>query len=256
MKRIRYYYSRFGIAGIFGAVKKILDSPDNMMKVERKGIRNPFYLRPGTSDLKTFDQVFIRKDMDFETGDPPKIIVDAGANIGLASIYFANKYPGVKIIAIEPEASNFKLLQINAAPYANIIPLQAALWNKNEEISLVDPNLGKWGFMTEDKNARQESHGVFCHTVQGKTLDSIMRDYELPGIDILKMDIEGAEKEVFDDTAAWLGKVGAIIIELHERMKEGCNRSFYNGSNGFDHEWRQGEKIYLSRRNRIIKHPA
>ena len=64
---------------------------------------------------------------------------------GFASIYFANKYPGAKIIAIEPEQSNFELLKDNIAPYPNIIPIQAALWHKNEEINLIDPGLGKSG---------------------------------------------------------------------------------------------------------------
>ena len=66
-------------------------------------------------------------------------------------------------------------------------------------------------------------------------------------IDILKIDIEGAEKEVFSDTSAWIEKVDSIIIELHERMKPGCISSFYAGSRGFNKEWRQGENIYLSR---------
>jgi len=172
--------------------------------------------------------------------------------VGLASIYFANKYPESKIVAIEPEESNFKLLKINVCPYANIIPLQAALWDKNEEISLVDPGLGKNGFMTEE-NGNKEHHGNFCHHTQGKTVDRIMQDYDLQRIDILKIDIEGAEKEVFSDASSWIGKVDGVIIELHERMKSGCNCSFYNGSNGFDDEWKQGENVYLSRRNCLTR---
>ncbi len=110
-------------------------------------------MRLNTSDFPTFDQVFIQQEYDFDISRAPKVIVDAGANIGLASIYFANKYPDAKIIAIEPEQSNFKLLEMNVSPYPNVIPVQAALWNKNEDINLIDPGLGKWGFMTEIKNA-------------------------------------------------------------------------------------------------------
>jgi hypothetical protein len=74
-----------------------------------------------------------------------------------------------------------------------------------------------------------------------------MRDHQLESIDILKIDIEGAEKEVFADSTAWLGRVRAIIIELHDRLKPGCSRSFYNGSNGFDHEQYRGESVFLWR---------
>ncbi len=81
------------------------------------------------------------------------------------------------------------------------------------------------------------------------TIDKIMEDYALTKIDILKIDIEGTEREVFSDTSSWIEKIDSIIIELHERMKAGCNRSFFLGSNGFDREWQQGENIYLSRGN-------
>ena len=81
------------------------------------------------------------------------------------------------------------------------------------------------------------------------TVDKVLEDFDLPQIDILKIDIEGAEKEVFSDTSAWIDRVDAIIIELHERYKRGCNRSFYCGTKGFDFEWTRGENVFLSRGN-------
>jgi FkbM family methyltransferase len=210
-------------------------------------------MRLNTSDFPTFDQVFIQQEYDFDISRAPKVIVDAGANIGLASIYFANKYPDAKIIAIEPEQSNFKLLEMNVSPYPNVIPVQAALWNKNEDINLIDPGLGKWGFMTEIKNASDELSSNACHTVEAMTIDKIMQNFNLEKIDILKIDIEGAEREVFNDSSSWIDRVDSLIVELHERMKAGCNRSFYNGSNGFIYEWTQGENVYLSRDHCLIR---
>ena len=78
-------------------------------------------------------------------------------------------------------------------------------------------------------------------------MDRLIDKYRLDRIDILIMHVEGAEKEVFSDTSSWIEKVDAIIVELHEHMKPGCVCSFYNGSNGFDHEWLKGENVYLSR---------
>jgi hypothetical protein len=80
-----------------------------------------------------------------------------------------------------------------------------------------------------------------------------MNDYNLTSIDILKIDIEGAEKEVFEDSSLWIDKVDSLIVELHERMKPGCNRTFYCGSNGFVDEWKNGENVYLSRGNYLLK---
>jgi hypothetical protein len=79
------------------------------------------------------------------------------------------------------------------------------------------------------------------------TVDTIMKEQGIDHIDILKIDIEGAEREVFRDPSSWIGKVDALIVELHEPMKPGCNRSFYSGSNGFDNEWLQGENVYRTR---------
>lgn len=251
--RIKYYYSTFGIDGVTKAVKAKLTNSNVLMAVNRPGIRYPFYLRCGTSDIPTFDKIFLNQEYDFIVKKCPKVIVDAGANIGLASIYFANRYPESKIIAIEPEASNYEMLKMNVVPYSNVIPLHAALWDKNEEISLVDPGLGTSGFMTKGKDSQEEYLGKMCHKVRGMTVDKVMADNGLERIDILKIDIEGAEREVFRDPSAWMRKVDALIVELHERMKSGCNRSFYNGSNGFDDEWMHGENIYLSRRKWLTR---
>jgi hypothetical protein len=83
------------------------------------------------------------------------------------------------------------------------------------------------------------------------TIDKIMNDYDINELDILKMDIEGVEKEVFSDASRWIGTVKSIIVKLHERNKTGCNRAFYNNTNGFDNEWQHGEDIYLTRNNYI-----
>lgn len=247
LHRIAHYYSRFGARGIRRLVTAKFNKSDKLLKVVRPDILFPFFLRMGTSDMPTFDQVFVEREYEFVVQRHPDVIVDAGANIGLASIYFASRYPLAKILAIEPEITNYDLLVKNTRHYSNIVPVNAALWNKNEMINLVDPGLGKWGFMTQDGTQQTESLGDVSHQVQGMTIEKIMEEHSINNIDILKIDIEGAEREVFLDTSLWLESVNSIIIELHERMKRGCDRSFYNGSNGFDDEWRQGENVYLSR---------
>lgn len=120
----------------------------------------------------------------------------------------------------------------------------------------MDPGLGSWGFMTEEKNSSTSQLGDVHHKVKAITVNKIIDDYKLDKIDIFKVDIEGAEKEIFSDTSSWIEKVDAIIIELHEHMKIGCNRSFYNGSNGFDSEWIQGENVYISRGRCLTRRPT
>lgn len=210
-----------------------------------KGYKQPLQLRVLSSDILIYGQIFLLKEYDFVVTRTPEVIVDAGANIGLASVYFAHQYPTTKIIAIEPEQSNFELLQKNVAAYPNITPVQAALWHENTEIHLIDPKFGKWAFRTASKESSQIPLTKTCHTVMGMTVAKLMQTYGLEKIDILKIDIEGAEKEVFSDTSVWINSVDALITELHERMKAGCRQSFYNGAKGFDNEWKQGENIYM-----------
>jgi FkbM family methyltransferase len=253
IRTAKMYFNTVGIGGLVSAITSRVSRSAILFKVERNDCRHPFLLRIRSSDVPTYRQIFVEQEYNFSAARQPEVIIDAGANIGLASIYFANKYPAAKIIAIEPEASNFALLKRNVAPYPQIVPVQAALWHRNEEIDLVDPGLGKWGFMTEKKGPSENLPGSTCHAVAAMTVDRIMSDHDLTKIDTLKIDIEGAEREVFSDTSSWIDKVNSLIIELHERMKVGCNRSFYCGSNGFDEEWQQGENVFLSRRNYLTR---
>ena len=260
ISRSRLYLKISGFHGFSRAVIATIFKFPTVIDINRTYCRFPFRLRFTSSDIDAFEQIFVGNEYDFLVETQPKVIVDAGANIGLTSIYFANRYPEAKIIAIEPEQSNFELLKENVAPYANIIPLRAALWHKNEEIDLVDPGRGKWGFMTQnsesDPNPVATLPGSICHKVKAITVDRLMGEYKLDRINILKIDIEGAEKEVFSDTTSWIDKVDCIVVELHDRIRPGCVDSFCNGTKGFDHEWLQGEKVILTKGNWLTRHSA
>jgi FkbM family methyltransferase len=242
-----YYRRVLGVRGLASLIKAEAKRTPTLLKINRPDVKFPFYLRVPSFDVPTFEQIFVSQEYHFDIKTPPKIIVDAGANIGLSSIYFSNRCPNSKIIAIEPEESNFEILKRNTMPYDNITPVHGALWHEDKRINLVDPGLGEWGFMTQAQDSVEERFGEILHEVRGMTVDTIMKEQGIEHIDILKIDIEGAEREVFRDPSSWLRKVDALIVELHERMKSGCNRSFYSSTNGFDDEWLDGESVYLTR---------
>lgn len=66
-------------------------------------------IRPGTSDMAVFRKIFLQREYSLECGQKPKLIIDGGANVGYASIFFAHKYPSAHIIAIEPEKRNYQM---------------------------------------------------------------------------------------------------------------------------------------------------
>lgn len=244
---LRVCFHAAGTRGVVAAIAAKLTGSSFLVRTRLPGLRHPFFLRLPSSDAWVLEEIFVRQEYDFDVARHPVSILDAGANIGLASILLANRFPQAKIIAIEPEAENFALLERNVAPYPNITPIRAALWHDNSTVEIVDPGLGYWGFTVRSGTQKRASRDQSSTRVPAMTVDAIMQKYGLEQIDILKIDIEGAEYEVFDDPSRWISKVGALIVELHDRFRPGCSRRFYSRSSGFEHEWQLGENVYLSR---------
>ncbi len=187
-------------------------------------LKFPFTLRPNTSDIYVFYQVFSEREYDNCINFEPKVIIDAGANIGLTSLFYANKYPQALIIAIEPDAENYETLVHNCKPYNNIKTLQKGLWHKDAKLKISDKfKGGKWAMVVEEVIDNND------FTIDAISLNSILKEFNINKIDILKMDIESAEKEVLSENyELWLPKVKMLIVELHDRMKPGCSNSFIN----------------------------
>jgi FkbM family methyltransferase len=181
-----------------------------------------------TTDVSVYQEVLICGQYAIDLPFSPKIIVDAGANIGMASLYFATKYPQARIIAIEPETSNFEMLAQNVGRYPNILPIHAALWSRDGEIGVNSPGsfenpLSKVGFVV------REGQGI---PVRAITVRTLMREMGIQRIDILKVDIEGAEKEVFE-TCDWMDTINCLMIELHDRFRPGSSAAVDAVSEGF-----------------------
>jgi FkbM family methyltransferase len=216
----------------------------NNVRIVRNDYKFPIYVRNGTTDVLLYKSIIENAEYDFVAEKEPKIIIDAGANIGLASVFFANKYPNAKIIAIEPEEFNFEILEKNTEPYSNIYAVKAALWNSICELDLFG-GYDDWGFRLEmDK---KESRMQKQHLTKTVTIEKIMEDFNIDKIDILKIDIEGSEKEVFNSSSAWIDKVNSIIVELHESIKKGCNKAFYKISKKYNSICKYGEYIYITK---------
>lgn len=204
---------------------------------------HPFVVRLPSSDVDVFKQVFVDTEYRFDSVENPRVIIDAGANIGLTSVYYASCYPECRILAIEPERSNFGLLSRNVALYPNVIPIHAALASEPGRVVIDDPDQGAWSFRT--RSAQHADPG--SQRVDAVTIGQLMDEHGIERIDLLKMDIEGAEMDVMRHASAWIDRVDAMVIELHERFMRGCTRVFYDATPGFDHEWHAGEHIWISR---------
>lgn len=209
-------------------------------------IKHRIELRPFTSDVTTFKHIFVYGDYDFNAVPEPKVIIDAGANVGLASVYFANKYPMAKIIAIELAPSNYQLLTKNVCRYPQIKTHNAGIWHKKEILKFKEEGISPWGYKVENQIQRD---GI---SVLSITLNEIIDTYEIQIIDILKIDIEGAEVELFSENYEhWLPKVRYLVIETHDRWRAGSTDVVRAALSKFDFTdlGRVGENLIFKNNN-------
>lgn len=159
------------------------------------------------------------------------LIIDAGGYIGTAAIKFSKMYPSAKVITIEPSSENFAILQENIRPCKNIQAINAALVGGNRAggAKLFNRGTGQWGF-TIITNPLDAPAATEIQSTETVTLPDIARQHAGTEIGILKLDVEGAEKEIFVNGGDDLKNVFAIFVELHDRIVGGCSESFKNFS--------------------------
>lgn len=217
---IRYYKFTSG----FKIFIDLLFVKNKFYVINSKVFKNKIYLRPEQSDPFIFDQIFCEQQYSYIQPHEESIewIIDAGANIGLAAVYFSTKYPNAKIISLEPDCENFKLLKKNTANYPNVICLNVALWYKEADLSISNIEEKSAGYMMESLISKTS------HSIKSKTIIGIMKEYNIDNISILKIDIEGSEKELFQfNSHQWLPHCNTIITELHDWLKEGTSQIFF-----------------------------
>jgi hypothetical protein len=102
LKKIQIYHRRFGfvrliiilflllLAKVLARRFVKLSTNWREQSLTLAGVKHPVYVRPGTTDIEVMQQVLLDYEYDFKLPGRPQVIVDAGANIGLASVYFAN----------------------------------------------------------------------------------------------------------------------------------------------------------------------
>jgi FkbM family methyltransferase len=175
---------------------------------------HPVWLRPGTTDVEVFRQVFIRQEYAPLIGlRDVGSIIDLGANVGCTSAYLLSAFPQSSIIAVEPDPDNFAVLQRNLAPYAGrATAIQAGVWSHSARLAMRQTPYrggGEW--------ARQVEESPDVGTVRGIDMPALQQLSRSPHTSLLKVDIEGSEAILFGpDCHNWLATVDAIAIELHD----------------------------------------
>ncbi len=200
----------------------------------------PFFFRPKTSDEGVIAQIFQKADYNLgrlrrgaeltARGSPAPdarqpLIIDAGANIGASAVYFAYSFPKAQVVAIEPERSNFELLEANTAG-TTVQCIHAALAAKQGQVDVVDTGEGNWGFRTAGSGDAAIAGGKSAETVGCVTINDIYKSQSPRCAPFMvKIDIEGGESDLFSANTEWVAKTPLIIIELHDWLLTGTANS-------------------------------
>jgi FkbM family methyltransferase len=175
------------------------------------------------------------------------IIIDAGAHIGLATLWFKTRYPKATVISIEPDAENFTMLKENVSASETTLLVNAAVGSLPGSVSLIS---GGWAVQTQ----RTQGNGINIITID-EAIALVPNGVPL----IVKIDIEGFESDLFGDNLAWLDATLAVFLEPHDWMdaSKSTSRTFQRafGEREFN-VYIRGENLLYVRRFTPMPHLA
>jgi len=200
----------------------INENKDDYLITFRYASRNlKLIVRNGeSSDIYVFFQVFIRDEyaplfnqLKF-WGNAPNTCLDAGANVGYFSIAMLCWFGNCRIFSVEPDQENYNVLikNISLNGFGSIVmPIHAALWIKNTKLFLKKRSVQEWSYsVTEEKTSDGECEAL--------TISSLLHRWSVGSFYAVKIDVEGAEKPLFDDSdfVQCLQRSKIVALEIHD----------------------------------------
>lgn len=144
-------------------------------------------------------------------------VIDAGAGIGFSSLYLSQKFPTAEIICLEPIGEIYAQLlkNININLSEHLIPLQIALWNNDKDLEIIR---GKDLDLERPFTLRETLHPT---GIKGLKIETLLKQKNWEILDLLKIDIEGSEMPIFDDSTSsnlLLERVRFIIMNVYDEF--------------------------------------
>lgn len=223
------------------------DASGALRRIEVDGI-GPVWIRDGTSDEAVLGQIFHTEEFNISTapqfawiratydrtiaeGATP-LVVDCGANIGLSALYFASHFPAARIVGIEPARDNAELARRNTQANPLIEIVEAAVFDRETGVELVDPDAEKFAYRVREAEAPGQA------AIATVTIDGLMRRYGVTRNLIVKVDIEGGEDALFRSNTGWLDQTDLLIAETHDWLfpGQGTSRTLFSAIAGRNFE--------------------
>jgi FkbM family methyltransferase len=168
--------------------------------------------------LEMYEDIFLRRQYEFESESPSPSIVDAGSNIGLAILFFKRLFPRAKVLGFEPDPDTFELLtrNVEANRLDGVRIRNEALYDGREEVDL-------FGDPSAPGSPQMTTSGDRLPGAPRRVAATRLSEHLTEPVDFLKVDIEGAERVVLDELeeAGKLEFVGRMAIEYHHHLEAG-----------------------------------
>lgn len=140
-----------------------------------------------------------------------RTIVDVGANVGAATIYFAMQFPDARVLAFEPSPDSFSLLSANTGDLPQIRCFNVGLFDRDQKTDLYQG----CDDAVEDSIGRSREQSDRAVQVQLRAAREAIHEAGVDCIDVLKVDTEGCEVPILNSLLPMLNNVGVIYIEFH-----------------------------------------
>lgn len=191
---------------------KVLNKYKNGIKGHTDIIGKKLNFLSGKSVITLYDEIYNKKNYFFTTSTENPYIIDCGSNIGMSIIYFKELYPKAKIVGFEADPTLFKILQENIHTnfvLEDVTLYNKAVWYKETSLNFCSDNGISGSLDFFQKEASKSLEKVAIQTIN---LADYLKDRK---VDLLKIDIEGAEFEVLMNCKSYLHNVEKIIFEYH-----------------------------------------
>jgi FkbM family methyltransferase len=226
---------------LYDVLKANKMATDPVISLQLGNASFPVHMRTGrSSDRDVLQEVFITRQYDTIELLDPKMILDLGAYVGYTSVRFLSKYPKVRVLAVEPDPENFHLCCQNLASFHDrAICVLGAVWLERTRLRLC-----RGAFRDGREWTTQVERGA-SPDVEAYDVPSLIEACGVNEIDLVKIDIEGAESELFGRSVdGWLPRVRNLCIELHNAD---CERVFFQALAGYRYDLSRDFDLNLCR---------
>ena len=249
LERSSAYCARFAIAiqnlGFLDAIRVFawIRGGPQLRSLDSRRLGRKVFFR-GYADKGVISHFFYPGTRILDTPEcPVRVIVDAGANIGVETIRMRHFFPGARVFSVEPASANYSVLQKNAEQDKGMVETtQNGLWSSETSLKVI-PGLGNEAFSVRPVEPGESAD------IEAITMNSILA--RVGGeIDILKLDIEGAEWELFRVNTEWVNHVKAFVFECPDGERPGATFQIFRMLDNLPlTAFISGENIVLIRRD-------